>query len=95
MKIDKKFKNVLSIIAFETALNMCLVSEACAEEISAETLSEAASIMLVPTVAGICTVCAFGISHYKKEKKDKLMRKRLKRELKYVHEENEDIKLIF
>lgn len=95
MKIDKKYKNVLSIFALETALNMCLISDAYAEEISKETLNDAATLMLIPTVAGICTVCVFVINHYKKEKEDKLVRKRLKRELKYVHEENEDIKLIF
>lgn len=95
MKLDKNsIKNVVGLFSFGMALN--LTSNAYAQTISSkETINETFPLLLIPVAGAVVSVTAFGINYYKKKKEKQKVQKILKRELNYVHEENEEIKLIF
>lgn len=97
MKIDKSVKNVLNIFAFEAVLNLSMVNNAYAKSSSAnaDMSGETITLIMIPAATAIITTVAFGLNYLKKEKENKKMIKCLKKELKYIHEESENIKLIF
>ena len=96
MKIDRSVKNVLSIFAFETALNLGMVNNAYAESnaVNVEINGEIITFILLPTITAIVTIAAVVIDYFKTEKENKMF-KFLKRDLNYVHDERYNNKLIF
>ena len=97
MKIDKSVKNVLSIFAFETILNLSMANNAYAESntVNIDINGEIITLILIPTFTIVFTTGAFIYDYFKNEKEKNKMIKSLKRDFNFVNDKSENNKLIF